>query len=508
MFSQSDREFLEKLGITPAYLDWQIKSFESGFPPLDLVKPATIGDGIFKYSDQEQSRFIALYETSQVDVVKFVPASGAASRMFKDLYAYLEKGTNGQAEGAIGRFFESISEFAFFPSLSRELEKRGNSIEELLEQKQYRAILEALLLDSGMGYGSLPKALLEFHAYENKTRTPIEEHFVEGAAYASTPKGVHIHFTVSPEHLERFKKLVEERKPVYEVLLKTKIFVSYSEQKKSTDTIAVDMTNQPFRNADGSLVLRPAGHGALLENLNDLQEPLVFIKNIDNVVPERLLSDTIRYKKLLAGVLLQTRDMIWNFIDRISDEGASNSLLQEVENFYNTVLCERFAPIYSTLSEEQKAAFLLSKLNRPIKVCGMVKNEGEPGGGPFWVQSKDGAQSLQIVETAQIDLKNPAQKAILAASTHFNPVDLVCWTTDKQGKKFHLPDFRDSRTGFISQKSKDGKDLKALELPGLWNGAMADWNTVFVEVPLSTFNPVKTVFDLLRKEHQPIKIHD
>ncbi len=501
MFTQEDKNFLDQRGISPEYLDWQLQSFKQGFAPLDLVSPATPEKGIVQSIDK--SYFTDLYEKSHSDVIKFVPASGAASRMFKELFSFLEAENAKPLSGNMLTFFEQINHFAFYKSLDKEmLSKKGLTVSQAIEQKQYKLIVDTLLND--MEYGTLPKALLEFHAYDEKVRTPIEEHFVEGASYAKTGDSVKIHFTVSPEHRERFELLVNEKRASYETVLGVKLHISYSEQKKSTDTLAVDLENNPFRNSDGSLLLRPAGHGALLENLNELDAELVFIKNIDNVVPERLLSDTITHKKLLAGVLIEAKNKIFTFIEHLSDRKPGT--IQEIEEYYQTVLCEAFGDFYASLSLEEKVKFLAAKLNRPIKVCGMVKNEGEPGGGPFWVRDKNGGISLQIVESAQIDLSNPAQKAIMESSTHFNPVDLVCWIKDSKGQKFDLSKYRDNNAGFISQKSKDGKELKALELPGLWNGAMADWNTIFVEVPLSTFNPVKTVFDLLRKEHANISI--
>jgi hypothetical protein len=497
MFTNSDELFLQQCGISAEYLDWQLSHFRGGFAPLELVAPAVVGKGIFKPDDEPF--YINLFENSEkIEIVKFVPASGAASRMFKDLFAFLEAQPGNQLSDSLQKFFDRIKEFGFFHSLDSKMLSKGSSVAEALEKKEYKLIVETLLVD--LAYGTLPKALLEFHRYhQDQVRTPIEEHFVEGAFYAKSGDWVKIHFTVSPEHKAGFEDLVARKKEHYQQSLGIKLQVSYSEQKKSTDTIAVDLENKPFRNSDGSLLLRPAGHGALLENLNDLEADLVFIKNIDNVVPERLLSDTIRYKKILAGVLIEVKTKIFDYLEKL--EHADEALLLDIENYYAETLCEVFPTNYSSKSFENKVAYLHTKLSRPIKVCGMVKNEGEPGGGPFWVRDKTGGVSLQIVESAQIDVKNAQQSTLLQSSTHFNPVDLVCWLTDRKGEKFDLTKFRDDEAGFISQKSKDGKELKAIELPGLWNGAMADWNTVFVEVPLSTFNPVKTVFDLLRKEH-------
>jgi len=343
----------------------------------------------------------------------------------------------------------------------------------------------------------LPKGLLKFHKYKTKSRTAIEEHWVEGASYAKHPSGtVKVHFTISPDHEQEFIKLLNNSIKEYESSLGVKLEINYSFQKPSTDVLAVDLLNEPFRDHDGSMVFRPGGHGALLENLNDCNSDLIFIKNIDNVVPDRIKSETIFYKKALAGVILSYRDRIFEYLRKLESD-SSEILINEVVNFIQEELH------YFGLKEAHSdyKAYLISILNRPIRACGMVKNEGEPGGGPFWVKDKRGNISLQIVESSQVDMENPEQKLCFAHATHFNPVDIVCMVRNYKGEKFRLPDFRDPDTGFITIKSRDGKSLKAQELPGLWNGSMAYWNTFFVEVPLITFNPVKTVNDLLRSNH-------
>ncbi|MCY7358541.1 MAG: DUF4301 family protein, partial [Rudanella sp.] len=374
-----------------------------------------------------------------------------------------------------------------------------------------------LLTDEGLDYGNLPKGLLKFHRYTDGPRTPVEEHLVEGAAYANANGLVRIHFTVSPEHHDRFEKLIIEEKPDYEAWLGVAYDVTFSEQKKSTDTISVDLSNQPFRNADrdggdaalrpGSLLFRPAGHGALIENLNDIDADIVFIKNIDNVVPDDIRETTVTYKKVLATVLIDTQQQVFKLQELLEaadglGKEISDGYLAEADEFLQMSLRTNHPEGFDSFSKEEKVAYFKHKFDRPIRVCGMVPNVGEPGGGPFWAMNPDGSTSLQIVESAQFDMENAGQKAIFDTATHFNPVDLVCGLKNRHNQKYDLPVYRDMQTGFITQKSKDGKDLKAQELPGLWNGAMSNWNTIFVEVPLITFNPVKTVNDLLRDEHQ------
>lgn len=508
MFTTQDKKQIADYGIPPATVEDQIAKFKSGFPATVLEKPATTSDGILKLSEKEVSAHQVHYEQnlSSLTIVKFVPASGAASRMFKNLFSFMvkysgseadyEKLTADKGKGSMFAFFKQLEDFAFYTDLKAEF--KSVSLEENLLKRNYVEVLKKLLNEDGLNYGNLPKGLLQFHKYGDKSRTPVEEHMVEGAQYAaSSTREVAIHFTVSPEHQSRFEAHVARVKKIYEDLYKVKISISYSVQKPSTDTIAVAMDNTPFRNGDGSLLFRPAGHGALLDNLNDIHADIIFLKNIDNVVPDRLKGETITYKKVIAGVLLTYSEKIkeaYSSIKSGADLHPAEKLLAELG----------YSPSsqYYSLEKEAKTTFLLQKLNRPLRVCGMVKNDGDTGGGPFWVRGTDGSVTLQVVETAQINLNDAGQKAIFSKSTHFNPVDVVCSTKDVTGKKINLMNHRDLNAGFITQKSKDGKDLKAMELPGLWNGSMADWNTVFVEVPLITFNPVKSVTDLLEKEHQ------
>lgn len=480
----------------------QLESFKQGFPFLSLVGPATPARGIQVWEKTQVQYYQSYFQrkAAELDIVKFVPASGAASRMFKDLFSFLETDGDLAKNGFTQKFIENLQQFAFYQDLDVALQKEGESIASLLEKKAYKKLVAALLTETGLNYGNLPKGLLKFHAYADSNRCPAEEHLIEGIQYGvGRNKQVQIHFTVSPEHEEGFVKEINQHLPKLQEQTGLAFTLSYSHQKKSTDTIAVDEANEPFLEEDGSLLFRPAGHGALLENLNEVAADLIFIKNIDNVVPDRLKPVTKSYKMALAGLLLEVQAQVFKALKAL--EEISSQSVSKAKEVYVSDLGGIIPPRLQNASLSEQASFFRAKLNRPIRVCGMVKNTGEPGGGPFWVQEKDGTQSLQILETAQIDLNNTESKRHFLASTHFNPVDLVCATRDYRGQAFDLLQFRDMNTGFITEKSKSGKVLKALELPGLWNGAMAHWNTLFVEVPLITFNPVKTINDLLREEH-------
>lgn len=504
MFTEKDKAQMARRGSDMSLVLKQIEYFKKGFPYIQLVRPATPGDGLQVLNEEEKYRLAEKYEKAagELNIAKFVPASGAASRMFKDLFAYLDSEDSLDDHPAVSKFIDQIRNFAFFDDLTRSFAKKNKDIGILLERGEYKDIIRELLEESGLNYGNLPKGLLQFHRYPDGTRTPTEEHLTEGALYArGKDEEAHLHFTVSPHHMEKFSSHVEEVRPVYEKRFGVRYTVDFSVQKPHTDTIAVDLDNNPFRNDDGSLLFRPAGHGALIENLNEIDADIIFIKNIDNVVPDHLKDDTVFYKKVLAGKLLELGREIDHYISILEKDGQpEGEKLEKIRRFLREELCIENTPAFDGTDEEK--AFLKSKLNRPLRVCGMVKNEGEPGGGPFFAVNPDGTVSLQIAESAQIDPSDSGQKGIAARATHFNPVDLVCRVKDYKGKKYHLPDFIDPQTGFISIKSKDGRELKALELPGLWNGSMSDWNTVFVEVPVTTFNPVKTVNDLLRPQHQ------
>ena len=377
----------------------------------------------------------------------------------------------------------------------------GKSVDELMKDEDYKLIVDTLLNIRGLNYGQLPKGLLSFHKYDDGVRTPIEEHLVEAALYAASNKQAYVHFTISHEHLELFKQKVTEKIALYKAKYDVKLNVSYSEQKPSTDTIAVNPDNSPFRNDDGSLLFRPGGHGALIENLNDLEADIVFIKNIDNVVPDRLKKETIDWKMVIAGKLVELQKQTFDYLHLLDKGYYTRAELEEILSFLqHDLFCESREA--KTLDDAALAQYLYDKLNRPMRVCGMVKNVGEPGGGPFLAYNHDGTISLQILESSQIDKSNKDYVKMFTDGTHFNPVDIVCAIKNYKGEPFDLTKHVDKSTGFISSKSKNGRELKALELPGLWNGAMSDWNTIFVEVPLITFNPVKTVNDLLREQHQ------
>ncbi len=515
MFTKEDLCQLKARGIDVKMAEQQVEKFKIGFPFLDIVKPATIDDGIVKMSDARLAEAISTYENKSlnISIVKFVPASGAATRMFQALYKFMDTYKDKSPDHAefltdrsffsMFNFFESLSSFAFYNDLKAHFAEKGESIEALLEHQDFISILNGLLGVDGLNYGNIPKGLIKFHKYETFSRRPIGEQMVEGALYAKMKDDkVSVHFTVSHEYRKLFKEICNREKKFYEHDYNVKIDLDFSEQKPSTDTIAVDNHNNPFRNPDGSLLFRPAGHGALIENLNDLAADLIFIKNIDNIVPDRMKDLTITYKKALAGLLFYYQNKIFGFLELLDNKKVETAILNETKEFLEKEIYVIPAEDFDKKNKAEKINYFKSKLNRPLRVCGMVLNEGEPGGGPFWVRNADGTISLQIVEGSQIDHKNKKQKDVLEKSTHFNPVDIVCATKNYKGKKFNMLKFRDTETGFISTKSKDGKDLKAMELPGLWNGAMANWNTIFVEVPIATFNPVKTIWDLLRKEHQ------
>lgn len=505
MITPEDKELLAQKGITEAQIAEQLACFQKGFPYLKLDAAASIEKGILAPGAEEQKEYLDAWEAytrTDKTIVKFVPASGAASRMFKNLFEFLDADYNTPSTKFEQTFFDNIEKFAFYDDLNEAcVHITEKDIPALIAEENYKAVVAALLNVAGLNYGALPKGLLKFHKYEEGARTPLEEHLAEGAMYAAGKNGkVNVHFTVSTEHRELFKRLVAEKTTAFANRYGVDYNISFSEQKPSTDTIAADMDNQPFRD-NGKLLFRPGGHGALIENLNDLDADVIFIKNIDNVVPDRLKADTVLYKKLIAGVLVSLQKQAFQYLELLDSGQYTHEQIMEILQFLQkNLFCKN--PGVKDLEDAELVIYLKKKLNRPMRVCGMVKNVGEPGGGPFLAYNSDGTISLQILESSQIDMDNPAAKEMFEKGTHFNPVDLVCAVRDYKGHKFDLVKFVDKATGFISYKSKSGKDLKALELPGLWNGAMSDWNTVFVEVPLSTFNPVKTVNDLLRDQHQ------
>ena len=505
MLSQQDLQQLAQKGISEAQIERQLGEFKTGFPFLRLEAAAAIGKGIVAPTADEGKAYIEAWQQYKAEgrkVVKFVPASGAASRMFKDMFAFVDADYDVPTTDFEKKYFENIEKFAFYGELDKACQKNcGKGIKELMGAGEYKAVAAQMLKSEGLNYGQLPKGLLLFHNYPEGPRTPMEEHLVEGALYAASNGEAHVHFTVSHEHMELFKQKVAQKADQYAQKYGIKYDITFSEQKPSTDTIAANPDGTPFRNPDGSLLFRPGGHGALIENLNEIEADVIFVKNIDNVVPDRLKQDTVEWKQIIAGVLVSLQKKAFEYL-RLLDTGRyTHEQVEEIIRFVQQDLCCRKADI-KELEDADLVIYLRKKLNRPMRVCGVVKNVGEPGGGPFLTYNQDGTVSLQILESSQIDKSNKAYMEMFTKGTHFNPVDLVCAVKDYQGKPFDLPKYVDPTTGFISQKSKNGKELQALELPGLWNGAMSDWSTVFVEVPLSTFNPVKTVNDLLRDQHQ------
>ena len=474
-FSDNDKKQIENHGLTLKEIEEQLEKFKSGFPFVDIVKPAQINDGILECQESDCEKYIREYEeySKNHKIIKFVPASGAATRMFKDLFDFVATDSPNETST---KTISNLSKFAFYDSLKSYIPENASDKE----------IIQYILTDQGLNYGNKPKGLIEFHKYKTGSKTPVEEHLTEGAQYATSGNNVNIHFTISPEHRKGFTDLLNRVIPEYEKQYGLKYNVSLSEQKKSTDTIAVNPDNTLFRNSDGTLLFRPAGHGALIENLNDLDADLIFIKNIDNVTTDDLRSDTIKYKKVLAGVLIDLQKQIFDLL---------KSDINDIEIYHDFVTQKLNIKLDKklTLSEYKKI------LNRPLRVCGIVKNTGAPGGGPFWVKNDQGIISLQIVESSQIA---PESKDIMKTASFFNSVDLVCAPKDYQGNKFDLREYIDENTGFISEKSKNGVSLRAMERPGLWNGAMANWNTIMVAVPISTFSPAKVVTDLLSEAHQ------
>ena len=499
MLTQQDLKQIAQRGISEEQINTQLKQFETGFPFLKLEAAASVGNGIIAPAEAERKNYVNAWQQYKAEgkkVVKFVPASGAASRMFKNMFAFVDADYDVPTTDFEKKYFADIEKFAFYDALDAICRKNeGKGIKELIAAGQYKAVAAQMLKPEGLNYGQLPKGMLLFHKYEDGARTPMEEHLVEGALYAASNGEAHVHFTVSHEHMGFFKQKVAEKADDFAKKYGIKYDISFSEQKPSTDTIAANPDNTPFRESDGSLLFRPGGHGALIENLNEIDADVIFIKNIDNVVPDRLKPETVEWKQVIAGVLVSLQKKAFEYL-RLLDAGATDAQLKEMADFVENCLCCRHK------GNKVDTAYLRAKLNRPMRVCGVVKNVGEPGGGPFLTYNQDGTVSLQILESSQIDTNNEEYMKMFTQGTHFNPVDLVCAVRDYKGKAFNLPDFVDVTTGFISSKSKSGKELKALELPGLWNGAMSNWNTIFVEVPLGTFNPVKTVNDLLRDQHQ------
>lgn len=506
-------QFYQK-GISLEDIRQHLGIFQNGIAKAALVKPATKADGILKLAKEDFERFAAYFDAQKekLKLLKFVPASGAASRMFKFLNEFLNEfdPENDTINSYINRhntpdlkvFLTGLDKFPFYETIELILKELNTDYAQWeSDRKQYEFI--KLLLDAQyFNFSNKPKAILPFHKYTTHTATPIEEHLNESALYASSDGIARLHFTISDIHQAQFERIIDAEIKKVEQKTNTKIHIDFSFQDKSTDTIAVGLDNTPFRDHQGRLVYRPAGHGALIENLNRIDADVIFIKNIDNVIQNHIEEITL-YKKGLAGILLELQQQVFDWLWLIENQQITENHLGDILAFVSEKLNMPIIDDFKKYTFEYKIEHLRDLLHRPVRVCGMVKNEGEPGGGPFWVRDAKGHLSLQIIETSQIDLNNPMQVQILAQSTHFNPVDLVCATKDFKGQKFDLKQYIDTESGFIVHKNKGGKNIKAYELPGLWNGAMAKWITVFVEVPLITFNPVKTVNDLLKPAHQP-----
>lgn len=500
-----DIESLKLKGKTESQLEEELKMLKEGFPFLKIEAPATPGHGIFVLDETMENQALNIWNeflASGAKVTKMVPASGAASRMFKDLFSFINGKEEKPSNDFIKKFFNEIEKFAFFNELNQTcIRLYGKSIDSLVKENRYKDVVKALIEKDGMNYGQLPKALLSFHKNMNGARTAIEEHLSEGAQYARGKNGkVNVHFTVSDDHIPLVNLKFEETKGKLQHEYDVEYDLSTSIQKSSTDTVASNLDGTPYREND-ALFFRPGGHGALIENLNDLNADVIFIKNIDNVVPDNKREDTIKYKKIIGGILVGVKQKADNYCKILSKGTPDEAIIDEMLDFMHKVLCISHDDTKG-MTQEEKGVFIYKKLNRPYRVCGMVRNEGEPGGGPFLAYNPDGTVSPQILESTQIDPNNKEAQKMIKDATHFNPVDLVVSTKAWDGKKYNLPDYVDKSTGFISIKSREGFEIKALELPGLWNGAMSDWNTLLVEVPLSTFNPVKTVNDLLREAHQ------
>lgn len=515
-FSPEMKQQIENQGLSLSEAERQLSLFRNGIPALKLSAAATVGNGILALSEDEQAKLRATFEealqSSDIRLMKFVPASGAASRMFKSLtymvntYPKIDRTILAQEDENCRfakTFIENLHQFAFKDALFEAMKAEELDPEALYEAGDFRHFIAFTLGTPGLDYANLPKALIQFHrnAETGTVRTSLEEHFSEGAWYAADgARKAALHFTVSPEFEEAVWQEASEIQQRFEKSGFT-FSVDLSNQMPSTDTLAADENNEPFLDNEGKMLFRPGGHGALLDNLNQLEADIVFIKNIDNVVPDSLKQDTVLWKKVLGGLLIQVRNEVFEAIAKLqttcSDEDLS-AIAELCESRLNLSLPSGF----ESQHPESRQKSLLHLLNRPIRVCGMVKNEGEPGGGPFWIEKETAVNKLQIVESSQMDTSDEQQRAIVQQATHFNPVDLVCSLTSADGSTFNLHEFTDPDTAFIASKSYDGRALKALERPGLWNGAMADWITLFVEVPISTFNPVKTVNDLLRPSHQ------
>ena len=516
MYKRRDIKQFKRLGVRPEQIDKQLDNLERGFDFINLQQAATVGNGIARVTEAEENFFISLFEEKKksLSMVKMVPASGSATRMFRVLNTFMSTYTGSDEEylklkqdkepGTIHSFFEKIKEYPFYAHLREVLYRDYLDIDKLLRKNQFLEILNYLLTDKGLNYNLTPKGLIDFHLYQDHTRTAFEEHLVEGALYCNNGKTAHLHFTVPEEYMENFNTLLQKVIKNYEKTLKIKFKVSFSIQKHSTDMVCLDTRGNLLRDKEENIVFRPGGHGALIHNLNDLKEEIIFVKNIDNVTPDRYKAETVKYKQILGGILLDTRDKIFSYLHLLDKRGTTHEQLNEIEAFIYQKLGYKPQEGLTHQDLKERVSYLKNLLNRPLRVCGMVKNEGEPGGGPFWVGSPETGSRLMIIEGDQVNPADKEQRKRFNQSTHFNPVDIVCSVYNYKGKKFNLDEYVNDSQGFITTKSYLGQEVRVQELPGLWNGAMANWNTLFVEVPLSTFTPVKTVFDLLRFEHRNV----
>lgn len=512
-FSEKDIQQIHNKGLTVEQVSAQIDTFKKGLPYVKLESAATIDNGILKLSNSEKEQFIDYFEKKRngVSFLKFVPASGAATRMFKFLFDFLKKFSiqeetinayvNKYNASNLAMFFVGIKSFPFYYIVKQKLYQEFKDFDDLKLNLKLLLFVQTMLDENKLDYGNYPKGLFPFHQYKDHVATAFEEHLFEAALYASANGKANLHFTVAEKYSNKFDSEFDRIEKIVEKKTNTQFHIEYSFQKQSSDKIAVTVENEPFRDEEGKLLFRPSGHGALIENLNELDADIIFIKNIDNVVIYKFEEEVAKYKKMLAGILLEIQSHVFKFQESLEKKSLTESDILNISLYISNNLNVVIDKDFTNWSKEEQIDYLKSKLDRPIRVCGMVKNEGEPGGGPFWVCNNDEI-SLQIVESAQIDKNNSLQKKILKDSTHFNPVDLVCGVKNYKGEKYDLKKFVDHKTGFITTKTRLGQKLKALELPGLWNGGMAFWNTIFVEVPLITFNPVKTVNDLLKDPHQ------
>lgn len=514
MFTEKDIEHIERKGLTLDDVYAQIELFKNGVPFVNLTASATVNNGIIKCSKIEKDDFINYFDTQRntINIAKFVPASGAATRMFKTLFKFVEEFDpeedtinafiNKHKVSDLQLFLLGIEKLPFYNQVNQRLNELYPHLDTFSHDKHKWLFAKMMLDKKHLNYGYFPKGLLPFHKYKSHLATAFQEHLFEAALYAASDYTSFLHFTISERYHDMFDAEFKRIQEIVEQKTNTKFHLTFSYQKESTDTIAVTPDNKPFRDKKDSLIFRPSGHGALLHNLNEVNADLIFIKNIDNVVVYTFEQDIAEHKKILAGMLLKIQHKVFDYLNMLDEKEIADEMIEEISGYLVDTLHIKLSKEFYKYSKPNQIQYLREKLNRPIRVCGMVKNEGEPGGGPFWVKDDMGQVSLQIVESAQIDKKNKRQKEILLSATHFNPVDLVCGIKDYKGELFDLQQFVDPSTAFITLKSKEGKELQALELPGLWNGSMAGWTTVFVEVPLITFNPVKTVMDLVKPAHQ------